>query len=519
MNPSANRVNLLLLSVLLPCYCGVRSACAEVKLPSLISDRMVLQQGMPVAVWGKAEPGESITVEFRGQKSGDTAGQDGNWRVWLLPLEAGGPFEMKISGKNEITLKEIMVGEVWVCSGQSNMEWQVARALNGEQEAAQADNPEISLFKVKHAVSNTPQDDFSGKWEIASPESVSTFSAVGYFFGREIQQTRKVAVGLIESDWGGTPAESWTSEPALRADRNLEPILWQWQRAMAEYPAAKQRFDQRVKEYLELSEIAQSAGKKLPVRPVPPRGPRDPWTPSGLYNAMIAPMTSFAIRGAIWYQGESNASPYRAFEYRALFQTMIEGWRKAWGQPLPFLFVQLANYMERRSDPGESAWAELRESQTAALGLPNTGMAVAIDIGEADNIHPRNKQEVARRLCLAARAVAYGEDTTPSGPIYAGMTLEGKQIRVRFRYAGNGLKSRGDRIEGFAIAGRDRRFVWADARIEGGTVVVSASSVPDPVAVRYAWADNPVCNLYNSEGLPASPFRTDSWPGTTTPVP
>ena len=491
-------------------------ARADVRLPALISDHMVLQQGMAVAIWGSADAGENITVKFRGQQVSAVAGADGRWRVFLEPMEAGGPFEMTVSGRNAITLKNVMVGEVWICSGQSNMEWPVSRAMNSEQEIAQAANPQVRFFTVKRAVSDRPLEDASGNWEPSSAESVKEFSAVGYFFGREIQRVLKAPVGLIDSSWGGTPAESWTSDPALRADSFLDPILWQWRRTLAEYPTAKQRYERQLKEWEEQSARAKAEGRPAPQRPAAPQGPGHSWTPSGLYNAMIAPLTPFPIRGAIWYQGESNARPYRAFEYRRLFQAMIEDWRRAWDQPFPFLFVQLANFMERKPEPEDSSWAELRESQARALGLPNTAMAVAIDIGEAGDIHPKNKQEVGRRLSLAARAVAYGEELVHSGPLYEGMKLEGKQIRIRLRHTGRGLEARGGKLEGFAIAGKDRRFVWADARIEGNTVVVSSNQIIGPVAVRYAWADNPACNLYNKEGLPASPFRTDDWPETDT---
>ncbi len=492
-------------------FVGAADMRADVRLPALISDHAVLQQGMAVAIWGTAENGESVTVKFRGQQVSATAAADGKWRVLLDPMDAGGPFEMTISGHNSITLRDVMVGEVWICSGQSNMEWPVSRAMNSEQEIAQAGNPRIRFLTVKRAVSDKPLEDVSGSWELSTPESVKEFSAVGYFFGREIQRSIEAPVGLIDSSWGGTPAESWTSDAALRADRFLDPILWQWKRTLAEYPSAKQRYERQLKEWEEQSARARAEGKPVPQRPAPPQGPGHPWTPSGLYNAMIAPLIPLAMRGAIWYQGESNARPYRSFEYRRLFQTMIEDWRRAWDQPFPFLFVQLANFMQRKSEPEDSSWAELRESQSHALGLPNTGMAVIIDIGEADDIHPKNKQEVGRRLSLSARAIAYGEDLVYSGPVYGGVKLEGKQIRIRFGHTGRGLEAKGGRLEGFAIAGKDRRFVWAEAMIEGNTVVVSSPQVPSPVAVRYAWADNPGCNLYNRDGLPASPFRTDDW--------
>ena len=512
------RTRLKWLFIVLTLTIGRASVIAEVKLPALISDHMVLQQGMPISIWGAADPGENVTVRLGDRQASVVAGTNGKWQVSLPPSPAGGPFEMTIRGKNIITLADVIVGEVWVCSGQSNMEWQVRNALNPEQEIAASENPNIRCFTVKHVVSAVPLEDLSGKWELSTPETAKGFTAVGYFFARDLQRALSIPIGLIHSSWGGTPAEAWISDDAIRAYRYLEPILWNWQRTLAEYPGAKQKYDRAIKDWEEQALKAKEEGKQPPPRPVAPQGPGHSWTPSGLYNAMIAPMTSYAIRGAIWYQGESNARPLRSLEYRRLFQGMIEDWRRAWDQPLPFLFVQLANFMERRSEPEESAWAELREAQMRALGLPATGMAVAIDIGEADNIHPKNKQEVGRRLALAARAEAYGENIVYSGPLFQSMKLEPGQIRVFFRHTGPGLEARGSSLEGFAVAGEDRKFAWADARIEGTSVVVSSPQVPNPLAVRYAWADNPSCNLYNKEGLPASPFRTDDWPGTLTAV-
>jgi sialate O-acetylesterase len=477
---------------------------------------MMLQQSLSVAIWGAADPGEAVAVSFRSENVSTVADKNGRWLVRLAPQVAGGPHDMIIQAGNTVLLRDILVGEVWICSGQSNMEWPVSLASNPEKEIAEA-LPEVRLFTVKHDVAAAPQSDFTGSWSPASPDIVKDFSAVGFFFGRELHRHLNVPVGLIDSSWGGTPAESWTTRETLESDLSLNPILWQWKRVLADYPGAQTRYERQLKEWEEISATAKAQGKTPPQKPASPRGPGHSWTPAGLYNAMIAPMTSFAIRGALWYQGESNAAPYRAYEYRRLFQAMISDWRKAWNQgPFPFLFVQLANFMERKAAPAESAWAELREAQTMALSLPNTGMAAAIDIGEADDIHPRNKQEVGRRLALAARSVAYGEKLVYSGPMYRGMIVEGRQIRLRFQHVGQGgLASRdGGKLEGFAIAGRDRKFVWADARIDGETVVVSSAKVQDPVAVRYGWADNPACNLVGKDGLPASPFRTDDWPGT-----
>ena len=488
---------------------------ADIRLPKVLSDRMVLQQNLPLVVWGHADPGESVKVSFRGQEAATQADSTGRWRVLLAPMAPGGPFEMAVIGKNSLKLQDILVGDVWVCSGQSNMEWPMSQVNNAEQEIAAANFPRIRLFSVKHEVADTPQEDLTGEWTVTTPENIKDFSAVGYFFGRELHKDLNVPVGLIDSSWGGTPAESWTSEITLRNDLSLQPILWQWKRVLADYPGAKTNYERDLAAWEKNSSEAKAAGKPEPPRPAKPRGPGHSWTPAGLFNAMLAPLTSFGIRGAIWYQGESNAQPFRAGEYRRLFSAMIEDWRRAWDQgPFPFFFVQLANFKERKTMPTDSAWAELRESQTAALGLPNTGMAVIIDIGEAGDIHPRNKQDVGHRLALAAKAVAFGKDVSFSGPLYKGMTLEGNQVRVHFAHAGAGMKAKdGGALKGFAVAGKDRKFVWANARIEGKTIVVSSPSVNHPVAVRYGWADNPECNLYGGTDLPASPFRTDNWPG------
>lgn len=494
----------------------VSSIRADVELPSLISDHMILQRGVPVSIWGTAEPGEQITVTFRRQRLSTTADANGYWRVQLDPMDAGGPFEMSITGRNTIVVKDVLVGEVWVCSGQSNMVWPVARSMNAQEEITAANYPQIRLFKVRNKMSEKPLEDVEGVWQVCSPQTVGGFSGVGYFFAREIHKALGVPVGMIQSAWGGTPAEAWTSHEALASDPQLRIILERWDKILANYPQALKRYEERLRKWREEAEKARSEGRRPPRRPRPPLGPNHPHRPSVLFNAMIAPLTHYTIRGVIWYQGESNVR--RAYEYRRLFKTMIQDWRRAWGLgDFPFLFVQLANFLQVKPEPSESAWAELREAQLMALELPNTGMAVAIDIGEANDIHPRNKQDVGKRLALVARAIVYGEKITYSGPIYDRMKIEGNCIRIWFKHVNGGLVAKGGELKGFAIAGPNRKFVWATAKIEGDTVVVSSPQVPNPVAVRYAWADNPVCNLYNKAGLPASPFRTDDWPGITAP--
>jgi len=496
---------------------GAGAAFADVKLPAVIGDNMVLQQGGKISIWGWADPGEEVMagVSWHSMKWAVTADKDGKWTFKMNPPKAGGPYEMTISGKNVIEIKNIMVGEVWVCSGQSNMQMAVQSSANAEQEIAGADYPKIRLFTVTRKVAEEPQLDCEGSWSECSPETVPGFSAVAYFFGRELHKELNVPVGLIHTSWGGTPAEAWTRREVLEADADFAPILKRYDDAVAKYPQAMEQYKQKLAEWKQAVEKAKAEGKKPPRRPRAPFGPGNPHAPAGLYNAMIAPLIPYGIQGAIWYQGESNAG--RAYQYRTLFPAMIKNWRDDWGRgKFSFLFVQLANFMKTKPEPDESAWAELREAQSMTLALPNTGMAVIIDIGDAVDIHPKNKQDVGKRLALWPLAGIYGKKLVYSGPIYKSMKADGNSIILSFDHAGGGLVAKGDgQLKGFSIAGADRKFVWADAKIEGNTVVVSSEKVSDPVAVRYAWADNPVCNLYNKEGLPATPFRTDDWPGVT----
>ena len=475
---------------------------AQLKLPSFFSDHMVFQRGQGIKVWGMAEPGTTIAVSLNGKTAKAKASKKGGWLVSLPAMKEGGPYELEVkAGDEKVVLRDIYIGEVWIASGQSNMQWPVSGSLNAEKEIGEANYPLIRLLQVPVRSSHQLQWDVECKWQICSPQSVKDFSAVAYFFARELYKKLDVPIGIIHSSQGGTPAEAWTSYKTLSSDPKLKPLLDHWN-----------RYDQEVEKWQREVEKARKEGSPEPPHPKAPFG-LDPnwaefWRPGGLYNAMIAPFTSFPIRGAIWYQGESNVG--RAEEYSMLFPAMIEDWRRAWGiGEFPFLFVQLANFMQHKSEPSESAWAELREAQTSALRLPNTGMAVAIDIGEADDIHPKNKQDVGKRLALAALAIAYGHKIEYSGPMFERMEIEGNKVRIFFKHTGNGLVCKGDKLSGFAIAGEDKKFVWAEAKIEGDTVVVWSDKVEKPVVVRYAWADNPDCNLYNKEGLPAVPFRTD----------
>jgi len=643
-----------------------QSAFADVRVPAIIGDNMVLQQGKKIRIWGWANPNEKVSVVFASQKANAVADVSGHWQTLLGPVKAGGPFELTISASNTLTIKNVLVGEVWICSGQSNMEWPLINSQNGADAVAQANYPEIRLFTVQKTTSSTPLDDVKGQWIVTTPDKVGQFSAVGYFFGRELYQKLNVPVGLIHTSWGGTPAEAWTSNDALATTSDLQPILARYQEGLKNVGERQQEYARRLAEwsqknlyqdegnkgealgyaasqtntadwptmnlpqYFETAglkmdgaiwfrkeiEIPQSwavrslelnlaaiddfdttyfngtkvggigsetpnsynvprhykipaelvrAGKnviavrvfdsageggfgagtmslrpsegaeepvslggpwsykvELALTPKSPdwgsrpeaAGPTNQNSPSVLYNAMIAPLTPLSIRGAIWYQGESNAG--RAYQYRTLFPTMIRNWRNAWGEgDFPFYYVQLANFQPIKDAPGESEWAELREAQTLTLHEPQTGMAVIIDIGEAKDIHPRNKVDVGHRLALWALANTYGEKIEYSGPLFQSFSIEGDKLRVKFRHAAGLKTSDGGAPKGFAIAGEDHKFVWADARIEGDEVVLSSKEVTKPIAVRYAWADNPVCNLYNTIGLPASPFRSDDWPGVT----
>ncbi len=494
---------------------GVLSA--DIRLPSVIGDNMVLQQGMKVPIWGLAEPNSvvSITGNWGTEQWRTRARQDGKWMIKIQPGKAGGPYEMTIEGKNSITLKNILVGEVWVCSGQSNMEFPLDRAVNSKQEIAEANYPEIRLFTVGKKVSYTPMINCKGSWSVCNSRTAGRFSAVGYFFGRDLYKQLGVPIGLIHTSWGGTPAESWMSREYLENDENFRPILKRYEETSVNYPELYRKYLSSRDRYRKHAAKLRAEGKPVPPEPGAPVGPNHPYSPTGLYNGMILPIVPYSIRGAIWYQGESNAG--RAYQYRTLFPAMIKNWRQVWGEgDFPFLYVQLANWRAGRPEPTESDWAELREAQLMTLSAPNTGMAVTIDIGDANDIHPKNKQDVGRRLALWALAKTYGKDIEHSGPLYQLMAVESNKAILHFDHVGSGLVAGGGGpLKGFAIAGLDKKFVWADAKIKGDTVIVSSDKVTEPVAVRYGWADNPVCNLYNKEGLPASPFRTDDWPGVT----
>jgi sialate O-acetylesterase len=476
-------------------------ARADVKLPALISDGMVLQQGINAPLWGWADEGESVTVEIQNQKVMAVA-KDGKWVAMLKPLKAGGPFTLTINGKNKIEFKNVLVGEVWICGGQSNMEWRLRQTTNAEADMAAANYPKIRLFTVPRLEVDKPVADVKGEWKECTPETAGAFSAVGYFFGRDLYKAQNVPIGLINNAVGGSPAESWMSENALSSDAEYKQFA-------AEYPKKMEQYALALEKQKEEAEKAKAENKPAP------RAPGKPWMPAGLYNGMLAPLAPYPIKGVIWYQGEANAG--RAYQYRRLFPAMIANWRSTWGEgDYPFLFVQLAAFGPNSNKLGESDWAELREAQLMTLtSSPKTGMALAIDFGTYDDIHPRNKQPVGARLALAARGIAYGEKIVYSGPVYQSMKVEGDKVSLNFKHTGGGLEAHDGELKGFLIAGDDKVWREAKAEIKGDRVIVSSPEVSKPVAVRYGWAKYPTCNLYNKEGLPATPFRTDDWPGVT----
>ena len=501
-----------ILSLVLSLVCAA-PVSADIKLPAVISDSMVLQQGIEVPIWGWAEPGEKVAVSGNWQSLGwhTAADKDGRWMVKIKPPKAGGPYEMTISGKNTITIKNILAGEVWVCSGQSNMEWSVARSANAEQEIASANYPNIRLFAVRKTIADTPQQDCSGSWSSCSSQTVAGFSAVAYFFGRELHSQLDVPIGLIQTCWGGTPAEAWTRHKVLASDSEFKPIIDRFDEAWGNHLKAMNDYTQKLISWLLAAEKAHVEGGQIPSEPDKPRSPSRQKTPSRLYNSMIAPLIPYGIRGAVWYQGESNTG--RAYQYRKLFPAMIENWRNDWGQgDFPFYYVQIAPFKYGKEFIG----VELREAQLMALSVPNTGMAVITDIGNVNNIHPKNKQDVGKRLAFWAMARTYGrEEIVCSGPIYKSMKVKGDKIRLFFDHVGGGLVAKGGALTHFTIAGEDKKFVEAKAQIDRDTIVVSSDKVKKPVAVRFAWSNTAVPNLFNKEGLPASSFRTDDWPGVT----
>ena len=489
---------------------------AEVKLPTIFSDHMVLQQGISVPVWGWGEEGELVVVQYRDQVV-QTRAKNGKWQVKLAAMKAASkPANLLVLGSNRIELKNVVVGEVWLASGQSNMQWALRQSVNGQAAAAASANPNLRLFYVPRVKALQPVADIQGQynnakpvWMVASPETTPDFSAVAYFFGRDLQKSLGAPVGIIHTSWGGSPAEVWMSERVLGGNPGYKKeILDAYPSAVTNYEKAKAKFD------------ADSAAAKVAGKAITARAPGAPWRPTELYNSMIHPLIPFAIKGAIWYQGESNAG--RAWQYRTLFADMIQNWRQDWGQGnFTFLTVQLAPFTKILPEPADSNWAELREAQiVASKNVGYAGTVVITDVGDEADIHPQKKEPVGARLALQARKLAYGESIVASGPTYKSASFSGGKATVTFGDVGKGLEARDGDLKGFAICGADGKFVWASAKIVGtDKVELTSSAVKQPTAVRFGWANFPVVNLWNKDGLPANPFRTDSFPVTTMPKP
>ena len=498
-----------LLPVLVPGLFSNLAVRAQITLPRILSDHMVVQRDLPVHVWGLAAPGETVSVSFRGETRAVPADELGRWSVYLAPGGAGGPFDLTIEGAagqsaagavpQTLTLHDILVGDVWVASGQSNMEFQMRQAATADRDLPQADFPAIRLLIVKKTASLYPKDDIdTDGWAASTPESAKYFSAVAWYFARDLVEREHVPMGVIDSTWGGTPGEAWTRMWALGQDAALMPLFVSWGKMTEGETASLLREQNKQRLIAE----AKAQGKPAPVFPWVPT--LESWGPGMLWNGMIAPLTRFPIRGAIWYQGESNSPLERAPLYGRIFRTLIEDWRREWGVgDFPFLYVQISAF---KSTPAED-WAVLREQQLKALALRNTAMAVTIDIGNPDDVHPTDKLDVGLRLARAARALSYGEKIVYSGPLFRQAVPEGAAMRVWFDH-GEGLTARGGAVSGFEVAGADGKFVAAAAAIDGETIVASSPDVPHPVAVRYGWANSPQCNLFNGEGLPASPFTS-----------
>ncbi len=479
-------------------------ARADVILGPVFRDGCVLQRDKPLRIFGQAAPGEKVSVRFRGETVAAALAPTGHWLAILSPAPASDqPADLVVQGRNTVTVRDVLVGDVWLCSGQSNMEWGVIRAANAKEEIAAAKHPLIRHFKIPHTVAERPTRGVDGEWVACSPATVGEFSAVAYFFARNLQAELNVPIGLINSSWGGTQIESWMSEVALRADPAYRAIMQRWQERLEAFPAATVEYEQRLAEWNIEARAAKSAGRTYTrAKPRKPEGVGSRWLPSGLYNAMIVPIVPTTLRGVIWYQGEANAERFE--EYRTLFPLMIRQWRADFAQgDLPFFFVQLAN-LERPKDPTGEQWAWQRQAQTEALKLPATGMAVTIDIGEADNIHPQNKQEVGRRLALLALNRVHGLAQIDAGPAVAAVTRDAATLRVTFDT--DDLRTNNPTLPGFEIAGADGVFHAANATLDGRSIVLTAAAVPEPVSVRYAWLNNPPAPLANSAGLPVAPF-------------
>lgn len=519
------------------CWCAFFLLCAwgtalgEVRLARLFSSDMMLQRNRPIAVWGWATPGEAVTVTLGAAQAKATATAEGDWSVQLPALKEGEALVMTVAGANTLTLKNLIVGDIWVCSGQSNMEMAVM-GCNSPEDVKGAEFPKIRCIKFNHIPSASPERDIpvsSSSWKVCSPQTVAGFTAAGYFFAREVHQKTGVPIGLIDVNWGGTAIEPWIAPGGLAGITELGYLQQHYTKIMNEYQARLPGELDRLETWVKAARAALAANTAVPTAPATPApafwrqgdGP----TAFSLYFGMVHPLVRFPITGALWYQGESNGG--EADSYYHKMRALITGWRSAWKQgDFPFYYVQLASYLAPNPNPaGGDGWARVRDAQTRAMSIPNTGMASAVDVGNAGNIHPTNKQDVGLRLARWALRNDYGvKELVPSGPIFKEMKAEGNKIRISFTYVGSGLmigkkdgrapvvEDAASKLARFAIAGEDKQWVWADAVIDGATVLVSSPKVPAPVAVRYAFTTNPEgANLYNKDGLPAIPFRTDAW--------
>jgi len=533
------------------------SLLAKVRLPAVFADHLVLQRGVPAPVWGWADAGEKVTVILGSQTNSATADASGKWMVRLPAMSASAESRtLRVIGKDSSAkVVDVLVGDVWLAGGQSNMGSPLFAAHNANEVLPKAQDAQLRFFSVTKQTAAEPQADCSGKWELTTPDTAKNFSAVAYFFAREIRLDQKVPVGVLQAPWGGTDIETWISLEGLKQDPSLTNPLSRWEKAVADYEKIKANpnlvadyekdlkqwqkeiapaYDAAVKKY----NADKDAGKEVGPKPQPPRPEpsnpdpmgmpspsRRPSTPTVNFNGMIAPLAPYALRGVIWYQGENNGG--RGLEYRGLFPRLIQDWRHHWAQDgggdLPFLFVQLPCNGKDATPVAESGWPWLREAQLLTLQkVPRTGMAITIDVGDPNNVHPADKLDVGRRLALLAKKLVYGENVVASGPLFKSMEVNADKVRVQFTEIGSGLTigqqpwcAKGvqpfpkDKLIGFFLAGKDQKWVAADARIEGDSVVLGSALVPEPAAVRYGWAASPRCNLYNREGLPASPFRTD----------
>jgi sialate O-acetylesterase len=511
---------IILFSLFFYFQANAQATKGSLSLPSIFADNMILQREASIPFWGTALPGQRIVVTLNNQTQQATADNDGKWSLRLSPVSAGGPYSVTIITKDTIVLKNILIGDVWIASGQSNMEMPIAPnkyfsgIKNYEEEISNANDSLLRIFSVdKNSVVEQPQSEMTGQWLEANPTNAGKFSAVSYFFGKNIRKSLNIPIGIIHTSWGASPAQAWTSAKVLSADPDFQKLVNDWKKLDNEYQAKVLAYKKDSADAAKPFSVGDTSFLKKQVK-----APEYPVLlqkrPSSLYNGMLFPLIPYAIKGVIWYQGEGNESDPKLYE--KLFPAMITNWIGDWGQgDFPFLFVQLAGYKKRQTEPSEEGWARLREAQTKALKLPNTGMVTAVDIGEENDVHPKNKQEVGYRLAQCALAEVYGKNTRYSGPIFDKMRITKNKMYLSFRHADGGLMiQNSDTLKGFGICGPDKKFVWANAVIKGKQVILSNPGINNPIAVRYNWANNPVGNLYNKAGLPAMPFRTDCWEDT-----